>query len=289
MISGGAQNARQQDSTIRGAVFKALDHKSVFNTVSKLTTIVGNENISPVMITRLVVPTPEYENNIKRGLKKGIYTDEPIDFPDLRQAFSALDQPTSWEIAVTGGLETIVRPMLKDQAISAKEFLRHALATAAGCGVIANHLNLPKQQFIVAGLYHNIGIPVLVNSFSSTYFNFFEQLSGSSLTLENLEREEFGFSHEDAGSAFLMACTFPDNAWRSAAGHHENDHTNDLICASVRLCSNIAHQVGCTLGIANTCNSLHPSLISAIGLNESAMSEMANCMASAAMRGAKYE
>lgn len=288
MISGHASSARQQESTIRSAVFKALDHKCVFNTVSKLTTIAGNEQISPVMITRLVVPSPEFEANIKEGLRKGIYTDEPVDFPDLRQAFAALDQQMSWEIAVTAGLETLVKPMLKDKGISTREFMRHALATAAGCGVIATHLDLPKQNFIVSGLYHNIGIPVLLNSFPEDYNQIIEQATGSNQQIELLERDAFGFTHEDVGSVFLMACTFPDNAWRTASSHHSPEFADDLLVASVRLCSNIAHQVGCTLGLANGCNSIHPNLISSIGLNDSAMSEMANRMAFAASRGAKF-
>ncbi|MFM9871944.1 MAG: HDOD domain-containing protein [Fimbriimonadaceae bacterium] len=240
------------------------------------------------MITRLVVPSPEFESNIRDGLKKGIYTDEPIDFPDLRQAFGALDQALSWEIAVTAGLETLIRPMLKSQVITTREFMRHALATAAGCGAIAEHLNLPKDKFIIAGLYHNIGIPVLINSYPDVYAQFIEQSTGSNILIEDLEQTHFGFNHEEVGSSFLISCTFPDDCWRPAATHHLCEMTEDILVASVRLCSNIAHQVGCTLGLANGCNALHPGLISGIGLNDTALAEMANRMAIAATRGAKF-
>jgi hypothetical protein len=286
---GNPVRSKQLESTIRGAVFKALDNSTVHHTVSKLATIIKNENISPVMITRLVIPTPEFENNIKTGLKSGIYTDEPIDFPDLRQAFTALEQTLSWEIAVTAGLETIVRPLLRSQVFSTKEFMRHAAATAAGCAVIAQQLDLPKHQFIVAGLFHNIGIPILVNSYPDDYDHFIELATGSNFLLEDLESQRFGFNHQDVGSLFLMACLFPDTCWKASASHHSSEMTSDLITASVRLCSNIAHQVGCTLGLANGCNSIHPNLISKMGISETAMSQMASRMASAAMKGAKYE
>lgn len=280
-------SSRQNESALRSVVFKALDHKIVFSTVSKLSTIINNELISPVMITRLVVPTPEFESTIKNGLKAGIYTEEPIEFTDLRQAFSAIDQETTWELTIKAGLETISRPLLNQSGLSLKEFLRHSFATAAGCASIAEFLDLPKHQFIVAGLFHNIGIPVLANSFPDSYKTFQNVLPGSSTFLEDLERNEFGFTHEDAGAVFLMAATSPDNSWKSASNHHSPDETNDLITASVRVCSNVAHQVGCTLGFANACNKLHPSLIPGIGLTDHALSKIASAMATASNQASK--
>lgn len=287
MLSKSVQNNRHNESEIRSAVFSALDNKAVFNTISKLSTIVNNESISPVMITRLVVPTPEFEANIRNGLKSGIYSPEPIDFEDLRQAFAAFDQPTTWEIAVTAGLESIVRPLLARTPISTPEFLRHSLATAAGCGVIAEYLGHPKGPFLVAGLYHNVGLAVMANKSPDIYTQFVANVSGSNQTIEELESSEFGFTHEDAGSVFLMAATFPDYVWKSASDHHSPENTSDLVAASVRVCANIAHQVGCTIGLANGCNAIHPTLIPRIGLKESAMGVMAQKMADAAMKASK--
>lgn len=287
MLSKSAQYTRHNESEIRSAVFSALDHKTVFNTISKLSTIVNNELISPVMITRLVVPTPEFESNIRNGLRAGIYSPEPIDFADLRQAFASFDQPTTWEIAVTAGLESIVRPLLSRTVINPMEFLRHSLATAAGCGAIADHLGLPRAQFIVAGLYHNVGLAVMANKKPDTYANFIDSLSGTSTTIAELENAEFAFTHEDVGSVFLMAATFPDTAWKSATSHHSSENTNDLVAAAVRVCANVAHQIGCTIGFANGCSKIHPALISNMGITDFAMADMAQRMSTAATQASK--
>lgn len=285
LLNQGA--TRRNESALRSVVFKALDHKVVFSTVTKLSTIMNNEAISPVMMARLVVPTPEFEESIKQGVKSGAYTEEPVEFNDLREAFTAFNQETSWEIVVKAGLETISRPLLRNSNISTREFMRHSFATSAGCGVIAEFLDLPKPQFIMAGLFHNIGLPVLVNSFPDVYNNFQDRLVGSNILLEDLERTEFEFTHEEAGSVFLMASTAPDNTWKAASSHHSSEPTNDLIVASVRICSNIAHQVGCSIGFANACNKLHPSLIPAIGLDDQALAKMAHSMATASHQASK--
>jgi hypothetical protein len=239
------------------------------------------------MITRLVVPAPEFEEAIKSGLKAGAYTDEPIEFVDLRQAFAAFENATTWEIVIKAGLETIARQLLKTSGLSTREFMRNSSATAAGCSTIAAHLDLPKPPFMVAGLFHNIGIPVLANYFPDSYKTFQNALPGSNTLLEDLERNEFGFTHEDAGALFLMNSISPDSTWQGAANHHSSEETSDLVSATIRVRSNVAHQVGCTLGFANSCNKLHPSLIPGIGLNDHALAQMTQAMANASHQASK--
>lgn len=289
MLNGGAVYSRQNESAVRLAVYKALEVKTVTQVVNKLGTIAGNEAISPIMITRLVVPTPELEQGIRRSLKAGAFTDEPIDFPDLRQAFALLDQPTIWEIAVTGCLEVMARHLLLKSGLSIREYMRHSMATAAGCKVIGESLGLPKEPLFLIGLYHNIGVPIMAHSYPESYANYLVSLQGSAITLEEAERKEFEFTHEDVGSIFLMAATMPDAAWQAASSHHSNEPSEDLVSCIVRLASNVAHQVGCTLGLANACNALPANLVSHIGLNDSIMTTLAHQMSVAAGRADKIE
>lgn len=283
MKRDSATRDKHADSGLRNAVFKSLSHKCVSAAASKLSSIVNNDQISPVLITRLAVTTPEFEANIRSGICSGTYCPEPIDIADLRQAFAMFDQATTWEIVVAAGLETVVRPLLETTELNVREFMRHALATSAGCGVVAESLNLPRSMFVAAGLFHNIGLAVMAHAHPEKYQSAQVALQGSNTTLEDWEYGEFGFTHEDAGAMFLAAMTMPDAVWSSAGTHHSPEPTSDLLVASVRVCANVAHQVGCTVGFANACGPIHPSLIPDIGLSEADLGRMAERMGQSAL------
>lgn len=275
------------DNGLRNAVFGALSHRSVAATIAKVSAIARNDEISSVMVTRLVVTAPDYEENIRNGLRTGIYCPEPVDFKDLRRAFSAFGQALTWEVAMSAGLETLVKPLLAASEDDIVEFMRHALATAAGCGVVADFLSQPRGPYVAAGLFHNFGLPVLMHDQPEKYAQAKIELSGSGQKLEEWEQSEFGFTHEDAGALFLAAATMPDYIWSSAASHHSDESTGDRLVASVRLCANVAHQVGCTSGFANACGPIHPGLVAELGLDELAMAQMAERMGNAAVTAGK--
>ncbi len=282
------RDTRAGENALRGVVLKGLENKVIGSIASKVTTIMLNEQISPAMLSRLVVPSPELSRIIENGLQTGLYTGEPVTFPTLRDAFDAMGSPLSWEICMMGALDCMSRALLRGSDMSHKEFLRHSMATAAGARSIARHHGMPELTFYLSGLFHDIGIPLLAHAKPDDYNQFPRMLMGSAMSLEHLEQRHFGFDHQEVGSTFLMTLTAPDAVWQTAAQHHFDGFISHPVISAVRISANVSHQVGCTLGIANAPPAMPPHCLTDVGLDETALVSLAGELATAAGLADRY-
>lgn len=282
------RDTRTGENALRGVVIQGLENKVISSIANKVTTILLNEQISPAMLSRLVVPSPELSRTIEAGLQTGLYTGEPVSFPSLREAFDAIGSPMAWEICMMGALDCMSRALLRGSEISHKEFLRHSMATAAGARSIARHHGMPELTFYLAGLFHDIGIPLLAHARFDDYNQFPAMLMGSAMSLEALEQRQFGFDHQEVGSTFLMTLTAPDAVWQTAAQHHFDGFISHPVISAVRISANVSHQVGCTLGFANAPAAMPPHCLTDVGLDETALVSLAGELAAAAGRADRY-
>lgn len=234
------------------------------------------------MLTRLVVPTPPLEATLVEGLRSGAYAGEPIGFNSTRQALDTIGQAAAWECTVVAALHTVVKPLLADAPVSLKEFMRHAMATAAACKVVAECNGVPHHDMYLAGLFHNVGVPILAHAFPADYSQIVSTLMGSNLELQSEEERVLSFDHQEVGSLFLMTVPLPDSTWQAAAQHHQPGFQIEPATAAVRVCSSLAHQVGCSLGLANAAPQISSGDIAAIGVTDEALPRLLNTVATAA-------
>lgn len=267
------------DKNIRNVVFNALNDRVVFGLVGKLSTMLCKDDMSSVMLGRMVMPSRDLESTIRVGLASGAFGTAVEPGSDVRDAFGSIGQERSFRAAVTAGLFCMVSRLLNSTPIEPKRFMQHAMATAAGCEVIADHIEQPRKPFYAAGLYHLIGLAVLAASNPYSYGNWMQTLPGGTRTLMEAERAEFGYDHGQAGAYFLAASTFPDYVSHVALAGRGADESS--LTVTVALCSAIAHEVGCTIGFANAGIQMPSGAISQLGLTDSVMAKIAERMAQA--------
>ncbi len=266
------------DKNIRNVVFNALNDRAVFAMVGKLSTMLIKDEMPVVMLGRMVMPNRDLESVVRLGLARGAFGDPVEAGSDIRDAFNRLGQERSFRASITAGLYCMARRMLANTPISVAGFMQHALATAAGCEVIAEHIEQPRRPFYAAGLYHMIGLPVLVKSNPCSYQNWMVTLGGGRSLVE-VERDEFGYDHGQAGAYFLAASTFPEYmGYAALAGRGADDSS---LTVTVALCSAIAHSIGCTMGLPNSGVPMPTGAIAQLGLNDAAMSKIAARMSQA--------
>jgi HD-like signal output (HDOD) protein len=101
-------------------------------------------------------------------------------------------------------------------------FWFHSLATGVCARVIATKRHEDNiERFFVAGLLHDIGLPILYLKKPESSQKILEISKTSEKILSILEHEEYGFDHADVSQAFLQAWNLPESLQEAVHCHHD--------------------------------------------------------------------
>lgn len=78
-----------------------------------------------------------------------------------------------------------------------------------------------KQHLYTAGLLHDIGLLALIEGFPGEMYDIFERCSAEKLPLYQIERTQFGFTHQDVGRILFKKWSLPEELQCVAGYHHE--------------------------------------------------------------------
>ena len=123
------------------------------------------------------------------------------------------------------------------------------------------------QMACSAGLLHNIGIVFLMRHDPGRYLELVaESLSNPDMTLSDLEKDRFGFTHAEAGGYLLQWWNLPFPAVEAALYHC--DPANPCVINKTLVCAmHVAqHQASVRLGMKPDC-SLHPEACACLNIS----------------------
>ncbi len=99
--------------------------------------------------------------------------------------------------------------------------LEHSAIVGAFCRYLGTHQGLPAEDLFTAGVLHDIGKVMLLETYGDRYHCIFDQcLCHPDLLFVN-ERREYGFDHGVLGAHVLKAWNIPDPIPKIVAWHHE--------------------------------------------------------------------
>ena len=273
--------------SIDNIIGAAFENRVVSAVAAKLTPVIGNQNLAPTMLARLASSCPPFERCLVSAVNCGAHTGEPMSFTSSVQALGFIGVDHARDIYVASGIETILRSLTEGTSVSAKELMAHSLATAAGCGKVAEIHGQDRCDYFLSGLCHNIGVAVMAYGLKGDYGVAFEMVNGTPVQLHAIEMRQFGFDHQEVGAAVLAALGFPAICVASAEHHHESGFLAHPVLGAVRLCSGIAHQVGCSLGIGNMPPDVPPHTLTDLGLHPEDADSIVDEVASVAGRSSR--
>ncbi len=112
----------------------------------------------------------------------------------------------------------------KTEMLLADDFWNHSLTTAA----IARKLDIMMQlnhqgEAFIGGLLHDVGKMVLLNHYGDEYGSIYKDTSDAPERIVDIEKEKFGFTHADAGTALVERWNLPKALCEAVYAHHAQD------------------------------------------------------------------
>ncbi len=128
----------------------------------------------------------------------------------------------------------------------------HAIGVSIAAGLIAQKqkvYNKKVETFIIGGLLHDIGKAILINLYPDEYAKVDQKVHAEKRAFYEIERELFGFTHQDVGAILFKQWKFSNELIELAARHHschhiEPDETFRSLCHIVNLADCLCLKLG---------------------------------------------
>ncbi len=228
---------------------------------------VGNIPVIP-KVAEKIIHLVEDVNTTSTQLQEVIDTDQGIASRLLKIANSAFygyrgGIKTTTEAVRVLGFKTIrslvlaasLREVYKRFGLTEKLLWEHSLFTSISSRAIASTLELPYvEDAFVAGLMHNVGMVVMNNERPDDFSIVMQRFYNEDIPLLEVEREVFGFTHNEAGALtvrkwkladFLEKVIYYQDSPDVFEGHDEYLY---VLASIVYLSNRLCYRLGIGLG-----------------------------------------
>ncbi|MFH1194303.1 MAG: HDOD domain-containing protein [bacterium] len=125
-----------------------------------------------------------------------------------------------------------------DKNLDQKEFWQHSVMTGNASKRVAQDLGYRfGSEAFVAGLLHDLGIPVIHKYFHTSFGSIVNSVKTNGLTFNDAELEHLGLTHMDIGRFLAEKWNLPDNLCEAIQLHHVPSRTqlDEVLAAVVHL------------------------------------------------------
>jgi len=102
-------------------------------------------------------------------------------------------------------------------------YWRHAVTSAVAAELLSKTIQLKYDDIFVTSLLQNIGILIIIMTKGDEYNAILKEAQSSNVDLLALERNKYGFNHQQVGYALLKNWLLPDSICEPILYHHDPD------------------------------------------------------------------
>jgi putative nucleotidyltransferase with HDIG domain len=135
----------------------------------------------------------------------------------VRHAVTLVGTKQLHQLATTAA----VLDMFDSGSETAVTILEHSAVVGAFCRYLGSHLGLPAEDLFTAGVLHDIGKLMLLDTFGDSYLSILQSSAEEPELVYAFERQAHGFDHGVLAAHVLKAWNIPDPLPKIIAWHHE--------------------------------------------------------------------
>ncbi len=247
----------------------------------KIIELVENPRSTTQDLNRLISNDPALVSRILKVVNSAFYG-LPGQIGSINRAIVLLGLNAVKNIVIAASLTKLFRGGHVSPHFSAKDLWSHSIAVGVFSKMIVTKLtnDLPDEAFL-AGLIHDIGILVELQSLREPLVEVAERASRENVRYIDLETQIIGVDHQALGAALTLKWKFP-RSFQYVTGFHHNPMALAQEC---RWLTNVIHVADhiCAregLGYALTCKNeaLDPAVLAELNLPIEALNELAKAL-----------
>ncbi len=115
-----------------------------------------------------------------------------------------------------------------DKDLDQNEFWLHSVVTGNAAKRVAEDLGYRiGGEAFVAGLLHDLGIPVLKKYLSNEFKTIVERFKSENSSILEIETDELGLTHQDVGKFLTNKWNLPKSLCAAVLNHHQPEQSKD--------------------------------------------------------------
>lgn len=188
-------------------------------TVARVMEVTGNPESSAQDLMEAILPDQSLCLTVLKFANSVLFG-RPKKVDSLKLAVAILGFNEVQSIALSKAVINSFSELSKRHKPIVDRFWEHSFLCGLTARKIAGDLKLPPDTAFMAGLLHDIGKLIMLQTFAEDYASNFwmGQLSNRDSLLE--EQQHFSFSHDTIGGQLLKKWFFPDTLITAVAFHH---------------------------------------------------------------------
>ncbi len=230
--------------------------------LSRMATISHGEELAPPMLERILNADPILSQRIPFVVAAFCNeTKQPIP-GSICDAIRSFGYSDVRDLVMIVGIAEVYRELSLRCGLNTGQLTQQAIAIAVATEYLGNKVGQSKHITFSAGLFANIGVPVLAMS-ERGYSGIASSVAGGKTQLHEAEIQSLACSHGDAGYCLLTDYGFDEQVTICAAGHSVESSSKLVVC--VHLAESFAHQLGFDGGFAIVPPSFNDDLFRQLG------------------------
>jgi putative nucleotidyltransferase with HDIG domain len=211
----------------------------------KVMELVNDPYVSGAIIKKAISADQALAARVIRMANSAFYAPREM-INDLGMAVVILGFETIKELVVSASLKGIYKTM----GLVQKMLWEHSVAVSVGTRVIAQRYRLATDGTLVAGLLHDVGKVIMLNSHPDLYQEVVERVYNGRRSFVEAEQHVFGFNHTEVGVLLVRKWNFSLELGKVVQYHHKDDFRDiqppevSRLTASVSLADLIARRLG---------------------------------------------
>ncbi len=221
-----AIRSREKQAVVVSAISEISHIATLPEITLKIIELVEDPNSTAHDLHNIISNDPALCSRILKVVNSAFYG-LPRQIGSINRAIVLLGLNAVKNIAIAASLTKLFRGGELCARFSAKDLWIHSIATAACAKLICDELSMGvSDEAFLAGLIHDIGIMVEVQSMRHELLQVFEEMTFDAAgipTSDMREAEEriMGATHEDFGAGLCEAWKFPQALTRVTRHHHD--------------------------------------------------------------------
>ncbi len=278
-----AENAAAQ-AVVQSALGEISHIATLPEVTMKIIKLVEDPTSTAQDLNKVISNDPALGARILKVVNSAFYG-LPGQIGSINRAIVLLGLNAVKNIAIAASLAKLFRGGKIAPDFDARDLWSHSIACATGSRLLADKagLGLPDEAFL-AGLIHNLGIMVEIQSRRSQFIEALELMASEGLTLREAETRAIGANHEQFGAGICKAWKFPPSFMNVTSFHH---HPTDLpantrkLTMLVHLADVIAAHEGHGWAGGTETTELNPEILQELKLDIAAVNEVIEALPAA--------